>query len=65
MALSPSVSDKKGNDMKTLPHLFFGVIFAISGGTIAGGLVGEWWAFAALVPVGAFVGWKAGSKISS
>jgi len=51
--------------MKALPHLFFGVIFACSGGIIAGGLFGEWWAFAALVPVGAYVGWKAGSHISS
>lgn len=51
--------------MKALPHLFFGVIFSIAGGIIAGGLVGEWWAFAALIPAGAFTGWKAGSHISS
>jgi|TARA_Y100001947_G_scaffold47452_1_gene39674 hypothetical protein len=51
--------------MKALPHLFFGIIFAVAGGIVAGGLVGEWWAFALLIPVGAFTGWKAGSHISS
>ena len=46
-----------------IKNLFFGVIFAIAGGIIAGGLVGEWWAFAVLIPAGAFVGWKAGLHI--
>jgi len=39
--------------MKSIAPLFFGTIFAISGG-----IVGEWWAFAALIPAGAIAGWK-------
>mgnify|MGYP001249232976 FL=1 len=40
--------------------LFFGTILTISGAIIAGGLFGEWWAFAALLPVAAYLGWKIG-----
>jgi len=45
-----------------MKNLFFGAIFAISGGIIAGGLVQEWWAFAILIPAGAILGWKIGDK---
>jgi hypothetical protein len=40
--------------------LFFGVIATISGAIIAGGLTGEWWGFAALLPITAYLGWKIG-----
>ena len=41
---------------------FFGTILAISGGIISGGLVGEWWAFAILIPAGAYAGWTLGER---
>lgn len=44
--------------MKSIAPLFFGIIYAFAGGIVAGGLIGEWWAFAILVPAGATVGWK-------
>tara|TARA_B100001245_G_C22521492_1_gene262784 strand:+ start:312 stop:452 length:141 start_codon:yes stop_codon:yes gene_type:complete len=45
-----------------MKNLFFGAIFAISGGIIAGGLISEWWAFAILIPAGAILGWKIGDR---
>jgi hypothetical protein len=42
--------------------LFFGIIIAIAGGIIAGGLVGEWWAHATLIPAGSYLGWRLGEK---
>jgi hypothetical protein len=49
----------------TLASLFFGIIMAIAGGIVAGGLFAEWWAFAVLVPAGAFSGWAAGGRMST
>jgi hypothetical protein len=40
--------------------LFFGTVITISGAIIAGGLTGEWWGFAILLPAGAYIGWKIG-----
>ena len=48
--------------MKSIAPLFFGIIYAIAGGIVAGGLIGEWWAFAILVPAGATAGWKWASR---
>ncbi len=42
--------------------IFFGTILVISGGVVAGGLFGEWWAFAALLPIAAYAGWKLGEQ---
>ena len=41
-----------------LKNLFFGAIFAISASIVAGGLIGDWWAMALLLPTGAILGWK-------
>ncbi len=49
--------------MNHLKHLFFGIIFAISGAIIAGGLIGQWWAYAIMLPTGATLGWKAGEWV--
>ncbi len=50
--------------MKTiLPNLFFGIISVIVACVIAGGLVGEWWAFAPMIAIGSIAGWKLGSHI--
>tara|TARA_B100001123_G_C14984523_1_gene897033 strand:+ start:456 stop:602 length:147 start_codon:yes stop_codon:yes gene_type:complete len=46
-----------------IKSLFFGIIFSISGGIISGGLIGEWWAFAVLIPAGAIAGWKIGERL--
>jgi len=46
-----------------IKNLFFGAIFAISAGITAGGLIGEWWAFALFIPAGAVLGWKVGDRI--
>ncbi len=46
-----------------LPNLFFGVVFAIVGGIVAGGAVGEWWAIAALIAGGSVVGWLLGDRL--
>jgi hypothetical protein len=40
--------------------LFFGIMAVTSGAIIAGGLFGEWWAFASLPLAGAYLGWKIG-----
>ena len=40
--------------------LFFGTVTAISGAIVAGGLIGEWWGFAVLLPMAAYLGWKIG-----
>jgi|TARA_B100001146_G_C15829064_1_gene284218 hypothetical protein len=40
--------------------LFFGTIITISGAILAGGLIGEWWAFTAILPPAAYLGWKIG-----
>jgi hypothetical protein len=45
-----------------LKSLFFGSILAMSGAIIAAGLTGEWWAFAALIPAGAYAGWTLGER---
>jgi hypothetical protein len=45
-----------------IKSLFFGAIMAVSGGIVAGGLIGQWWAFALLIPAGAYVGWRAGER---
>ena len=45
-----------------IKSLFFGTILTISGGIIAGGLIGEWWAFAILLPAGAYLGWTLGER---
>jgi hypothetical protein len=45
-----------------IKSLFFGVLMAVSGGIVAGGLFGEWWAFAVLIPAGAYVGWRAAER---
>ena len=49
--------------MTHLPNLFFGIVGAITGAIVAGGIVGEWWAFSILVPAGAYGGWKAGKAL--
>lgn len=46
-----------------LPNLFFGITGTITGAIVAGGTVGEWWAFAILIPAGAYGGWKAGRTL--
>ena len=46
-----------------IKSLFFGIIFAISGGIIAGGLIEDWWAFAILIPAGSIAGWKIGERL--
>ena len=46
-----------------IKNLFFGAIFAISGSIVAGGLIGDWWAMALLLPIGAVLGWKVGDRI--
>ena len=52
-----------GGFIMNIKSLFFGIIFAISGSIIAGGLVEEWWAFAVLIPAGAIAGWKIGDRL--
>lgn len=47
----------------TTKQLFFGTILAISGAIISGGLIGEWWAYATLIPAGAITGWKWAERI--
>ena len=46
-----------------IKSLFFGIIFAISGGILAGGLIADWWAFAVLIPAGAIAGLKIGERL--
>ena len=46
-----------------LKQLFFGAIFAISASIVAGGLIGDWWAMALMLPAGAVLGWKIGDHI--
>jgi|TARA_Y100001951_G_C11289413_1_gene271069 hypothetical protein len=46
-----------------LKNLFFGAIFAISASIVAGGLIGDWWAMALMLPAGAVLGWKVGDRI--
>jgi len=46
-----------------IKQLFFGTIFAISASITAGGLIGDWWAIALLLPAGATLGWKAANHI--
>ncbi len=46
-----------------LKNLFFGAIFAISASITAGGLIGDWWAIALLLPTGAILGWKIAERV--
>jgi hypothetical protein len=52
-----------GRDLMPIKNLFFGAIFSISASIVAGGLIGDWWALALLIPVGAILGWKVGDRI--
>ena len=58
---APGITLTKDTQMN-LKSFFFGTVLAISGGIISGGLVGEWWAFAILIPAGAYAGWTLGER---
>jgi hypothetical protein len=51
--------------MTTIPikNLFFGTILAISATITAAGLIGEWYAYATMVPAGAILGWKLAERV--
>ena len=60
-ATATQIQLRLGHNMN-IKTLFFGTILTISGGIIAGGLIGEWWAFAILLPAGAYLGWTLGER---